>query len=61
MSKTKDSESKPSSKVCEFPPDSKSEELKILVNNPSYVCMECGKTAASHENLCQPDRMFSSW
>jgi hypothetical protein len=61
MYRKQNSETKHESKICEFPPDSKSEELRTLVNDPRYVCMECGKTAASHENLCRPDRMFSSW
>jgi hypothetical protein len=61
MSEKKQSEDKSTSKVCGFPPDSNSEELKILVNDPRYVCMECGKSAASSENLCQPEKMFSCW
>jgi hypothetical protein len=61
MSEKKASEKRPASKVCEFPQDSKSEELKIMVNAPRYVCMACGKSAAKDENLCRPERMFSSW
>ena len=48
-------------KVCEFPPDSDSQELRVLVNDPRYVCMECGKSAAKGDNLCRPERMYSSW
>jgi len=61
MSKRKQSKRQSTTKICEFPPDTESQELKVLVNNPSYVCMECGKSAASGENLCRPERMFSSW
>ena len=48
-------------KVCNFSPDSKSEELKLLIQNPAYVCGDCGRSAASQESLCRPERMFSSW
>jgi len=61
MSKKKQSENQSTKKVCDFPPDSDSKELRILTNNPSYVCMECGKSAASRESLCRPERMYSSW
>jgi len=61
MSNKKNSEKVAISKVCEFPPDSTSEELRILVNDPKYVCMECGKSAAKGESLCRPERMYSSW
>jgi hypothetical protein len=64
MSKRKHSEEKFSNetnKVCEFPPDSKSEELRLLVKDPAYVCADCGRSAASHENLCRPDKLFSTW
>ena len=49
------------SKICEFPPDSHSEELKALVNDPRYVCTACGRTARADESLCKPERMYSSW
>ena len=61
MSDKKQSEEQSTRKICDFPPDSDSEELKILGNNPSYVCMDCGRSAASRENLCRPERMFSAW
>jgi hypothetical protein len=61
MSEKKQSEDQSTKKICEFPPDSDSEELRILANNPAYVCMGCGRSAASGENLCQPERMYSSW
>jgi hypothetical protein len=61
MSERKPSEDRTTPKVCHFPQDSKSEELKIMVNAPRYVCMECGKSAGKNENLCRPERMFSSW
>jgi hypothetical protein len=61
MSEKNQSEDQSTRKICEFPSGSNSEELKILVNDPRYVCMDCGKSAASEENLCRPERMFSSW
>ncbi len=48
-------------KVCEFPSDSDSKELRVLVNAPRYVCMKCGKSAGKGEHLCEPERMYSSW
>jgi hypothetical protein len=61
MSERKDSQDKFTGKVCEFPPDSKARELQIITENPAYVCGNCGRSAASHENLCRPERLFSSW
>jgi len=55
MSKQKQSREQPTRKMCEFPAESDSEELKILANNPAYICMDCGKSAASEENLCKPE------
>jgi hypothetical protein len=28
---------------------------KKLVRNPKFVCKQCGRTAASSDNLCDPD------
>jgi hypothetical protein len=61
MSEKRQSEDQSAKKVCDFSPDSELKELKVLTNNPSYVCMECGKSASNHENLCKPERMYSSW
>ncbi len=57
MSRKKSAASQFAKKICEFPPESESKELKILVNNPKYVCMDCGKSAAQGDNLCKPERM----
>jgi hypothetical protein len=61
MSEKKQSENRSTTKICELSPDSDSEELKILTNAPSYVCMDCGRSAASGEHLCRPEKMFSAW
>jgi len=61
MSENKNSEDQFTRKVCDIPSDSDSEELRILSNNPSYVCMDCGRSAARSENLCKPEKMFSAW
>jgi hypothetical protein len=61
MSKQKQPREQSTRKICEFPPDSDSEELKILANDPAYFCRDCGRTAASDENLCQSEPMFNAW
>ena len=61
MSERKHSEEQPTNKVCDFPPDSRSEELQILAKDPAYICGDCGRSAANHENLCKPQRLFSAW
>jgi len=66
MSEKKQSQTQSESsarRICEFPLYSKeeSEELSILANNPKYVCMECSRAAHNSANLCQPERMLSSW
>lgn len=33
------------------------EEYKNLVRNANYVCMNCGRTAASDKNLCAPEKL----
>lgn len=61
MSKRKHSEEQLANKVCDFPPDSKSEELLLLVKDPAYVCGDCGRSAARHEHLCRPEKLSSTW
>jgi len=61
MSKRNKEEEESTSKICEFPADSDAEELKRLVKDPAYVCKSCGRSAASDENLCQPERFYSAW
>ena len=61
MSEKKQSADQSKRKVCDFHPDSESKELKVLTNNPLYECMECGKSAASIENLCRPAGIASAW
>ena len=36
------------------------EEYKKLVRNPEYICIGCGRVAASSENLCAPRSLNSS-
>jgi hypothetical protein len=48
-------------KVCDFPPDSKSKELKLLTKDPAYICGDCGRSATSQDSLCKPEKMYSTW
>jgi hypothetical protein len=40
--------------------DANSEEYKKLVRNAKYICIGCGRTAASEKNLCAPRELDSS-
>jgi hypothetical protein len=33
------------------------DDYKNLVRNPNYVCLNCGRTAASDKSLCAPERL----
>ena len=33
------------------------EEYKKLVKEAQYVCQNCGRTAASADNLCKPEKL----
>ena len=61
MSERQNSEKEFADKVCNFPADSMSDELQVLTKDPAYICGDCGRSAAKQENLCKPERMFSSW
>jgi hypothetical protein len=61
MSERDRSEDQPTTKVCEFPPNSKSKEFQALVMEPEYVCADCGRSAANQENVCRPQRIVSAW
>jgi hypothetical protein len=32
-------------------------EYKELVKNAAYMCKNCGRVAASEENLCKPEKL----
>jgi hypothetical protein len=36
------------------------EEYKKLVRNARYICLGCGRVAASNDNLCAPRPLDSS-
>jgi hypothetical protein len=61
MSKRKHSEEKSNIKVCELSPDSGSGELKRVIRDHTYVCKQCGNSASHQENLCQPEKLYSTW
>ena len=31
--------------------------LKSLINNPKYMCRECGRAASNEGNVCYPEKM----
>ena len=33
------------------------EDYKALIKNPEYFCQNCGRAAASSENLCKPVKL----
>jgi hypothetical protein len=33
------------------------QDYKTLVRNPSFVCKNCGRTAAKDKNLCEPEKL----
>jgi predicted amidophosphoribosyltransferase len=33
------------------------ENIKPLVNNPKYICKNCGRAANKAENLCAPEKL----
>jgi hypothetical protein len=35
----------------------KTEEFKKLIQNPKYVCKDCGRSATNAENLCNPEKL----
>ncbi len=35
-------------------PSSNEKEYKQLVKNPEFLCKNCGRVAASRNNLCKP-------
>ncbi len=37
--------------------ESEFENYKKLVKNPQFVCKNCGRAAASDQNLCKPDKL----
>lgn len=36
---------------------SNEKEYKELVKNPEFMCKNCGRVAASEENLCKPVKL----
>jgi hypothetical protein len=61
MPEKKHSESRPEDRlICEIdlPSDSGLTELKTLVKDSKFVCRDCGRAAASEENLCEPEWIY---
>lgn len=34
------------------------EEIKPLVDNPQFICFNCGRAANSAKNLCNPQPLY---
>jgi len=41
--------------LCELTKKLSLEEIKPLVDNPSFICFNCGRAANSDKNLCSPE------
>jgi hypothetical protein len=52
---------KRSQKACELTSASDSSEHKTITKENNYVCKQCGRSALNQENLCQPERLYSTW
>jgi hypothetical protein len=61
MSERKRPSKRSAKKACEYSSESEASELNILSREPAYVCKACERAAARPEDLCQPERLFSSW
>jgi len=46
-------------KICEMSSsnDWESKELESMVKDPAYFCRNCGRSATSQDNLCNPERL----
>jgi hypothetical protein len=42
--------------LCELRKDMTREQYKSLIRNAQYFCQHCGRSAASSENLCFPEK-----
>jgi len=40
--------------ICKLSEEDKFEEIKQLVKDPHYICLNCGRAANSDDNLCSP-------
>ena len=61
MSERRSSDSQSGDKmVCEisFSSDSEFKELKSLTKDSKFICRGCGRSAASEDNLCQPEWIY---
>ena len=40
--------------LCVLASEGKFDEIKTLVENPKYMCFNCGRVSDSKRNLCNP-------
>ncbi len=40
--------------ICALAAEGKMEQIKELAQNPQFLCANCGRVAASDDNLCNP-------
>ena len=43
--------------ICALAGQKKWDEVKKLVQNARYICKNCGRAAASGDNLCKPEKI----
>jgi len=40
--------------ICSLAEEEKFDEIRHLIQNPQYICGNCGRAADKSENLCNP-------
>ena len=44
--------------ICALSEKQSIKEIKPLVDNPKFICFNCGRAANSAQNLCNPEPLY---